>query len=184
MLRITVCCVFLLFVLLTLTKNRRAADGHLIYALDGPYIHLALSDEIAHGHYGINSTEFWSPASSTLWPFLLAPFAGRAVHPCVPLLVSIGAGLIAAWLLAVFVDRRVLHPHDMTVQFVRLALVVLLCLTAPAGASRSTAQRPRRPKRFSPNCGSSSRAYAQARRSHSPIPCRHRERPQLRQSPS
>jgi hypothetical protein len=52
--------------------------GHLVYSLDDPYIHLGLAENIAKGHYGINLTEYSSPSSSILWPFLLVPFAGNA----------------------------------------------------------------------------------------------------------
>ena len=48
------------------------ADGHLIYTLDDPYIHLAVARNILLGGYGVNATEFSSPSSSILWPWLLA----------------------------------------------------------------------------------------------------------------
>ena len=50
-------------------------DGHFVFSLDDPYIHLALAENIAHGHYGINADEPSSPSSSVLWPYLLAPLA-------------------------------------------------------------------------------------------------------------
>ncbi len=49
--------------------------GHFTFAVDDPYIHLALAKQIGRGHYGINSGEFAAPSSSIIWPFLLAPFA-------------------------------------------------------------------------------------------------------------
>ena len=39
-------------------------DGKFFYTLDDPYIHLALSDNIFHGHYGLNAGEFSSPSNS------------------------------------------------------------------------------------------------------------------------
>jgi len=50
-------------------------DGHFVFSLDDPYIHLALAENIAHGHYGINLDTPSSPSSSILWPYLLAPLA-------------------------------------------------------------------------------------------------------------
>lgn len=50
-------------------------EGYFIYTLDDPYIHLALAKNISLGHYGINLSEYSSPSSSILWPFLLVPFA-------------------------------------------------------------------------------------------------------------
>ena len=50
-------------------------DGHFVFSLDDPYIHLALAENIARGHYGINLDAPSSPSSSIVWPFLLAPLA-------------------------------------------------------------------------------------------------------------
>ena len=33
------------------------ADGHLVYALDDPYIHLAVAESILQGGYGVNMGE-------------------------------------------------------------------------------------------------------------------------------
>jgi hypothetical protein len=54
---------------------RARCDGHFVFSLDDPYIHLALAESIAHGHYGINLDAPSSPSSSVIWPFLLAPLA-------------------------------------------------------------------------------------------------------------
>ena len=61
--------------------------GHFTYVIDDPYIHLALSERIAHGHYGLNPGEPVAPASSILWPFLLVPFASFQGHSLVPLIL-------------------------------------------------------------------------------------------------
>lgn len=49
-----------------------SCDGLLIYTLDDPYIHMAVSERILQGGYGINLGEFSAPCSSILYPFLLA----------------------------------------------------------------------------------------------------------------
>jgi len=67
--------------------------GHLTYTLDDSYIHLAMAEEIAHGHYGINSSEFSAPSSSILWPFLIAPFAWVSLDLYAPLLLSFFASI-------------------------------------------------------------------------------------------
>jgi hypothetical protein len=74
-------------------------DGRFSYTLDDAYIHLAVSEEIARGGYGINQGEFAAPASSILWPFLLAPFAEFEWHPFVPLILNFGFVLGCAWIL-------------------------------------------------------------------------------------
>lgn len=59
----------------------RLNEGHFIYTLDDPYIHLALARQILTGHYGVNAGEFAAPSSSILWPFLLAPLSAFAQAP-------------------------------------------------------------------------------------------------------
>ena len=44
-------CVILLATILWMTR------GHFSYSLDDAYIHLALAQQIVHGHYGINASE-------------------------------------------------------------------------------------------------------------------------------
>jgi hypothetical protein len=79
--------------------------GHLFYALDDPYITLALSGHIASGHYGINFGEGASPSSSILYPFLLAVFAWIPWQPWVPLLINSAAAAATAALLAAICVR-------------------------------------------------------------------------------
>ena len=83
----------------------RRTGGHFTYALDDPYIHLALAENLAHGHYGINPTEFTSPSSSIVWPFLLAPFAGTRFFGFVPLFWNLIFGVIAAVLIGYSIAR-------------------------------------------------------------------------------
>jgi len=70
--------------------------GFYEYPLDDPYIHLAMSEQIALGGYGVNAGEFASASSSILFPFLLTPFAGFDWHWLTPLFWgAIGLGLSA-----------------------------------------------------------------------------------------
>ena len=69
----------------------------VVYSLDDPYIHLALARQILHGHYGINPGEFSAPSSSILWPFLLAPFAFTRLSEFLPLVINLGALVVAVW---------------------------------------------------------------------------------------
>lgn len=75
-----------------LTAILAGGDGTFTYSLDDPYIHLALADRIAKGHYGINAGEPAAPASSVLWPLLLVPFARLPGFQLAPLAL----GLLAA----------------------------------------------------------------------------------------
>jgi hypothetical protein len=74
-------------------------DGKFTYTLDDPYIHLAVAEQIAAGHYGINSVEFSSPCSSAIWPFLLAPLARLPIGEYAPLVLNIVFGGLTAWVL-------------------------------------------------------------------------------------
>ncbi len=73
-------------------------DGRFSYTLDDPYTHLAVSEELARGGYGVNPGEIAAPSSSMLWPVLLAPFAPFAWHRFVPLLLN--AGFVLASVIA------------------------------------------------------------------------------------
>lgn len=72
----------------------RLNDGRLTYTLDDAYIHLAVSESLAQGHYGIHPSEASAPASSILWPFLLVLGAPFAWHGILPLGLNL-AGLAA-----------------------------------------------------------------------------------------
>lgn len=81
-------------ILLTL----RATGGVWEYALDDVYIHLAMSDGIARGEYGVNVGEAASASSSILFSYLLAPFSGTGFHVYWPLVLGL-LGLLAAAIL-------------------------------------------------------------------------------------
>ena len=56
-----------------LSKSLAMNDGRLIYALDDPYIHMAIAKNIAqHGVWGATRYEFTSSTSSLVWPLILA----------------------------------------------------------------------------------------------------------------
>lgn len=67
----------------------RINHGTFTYTLDDPYIHLALSDQIRHGNYGIYPGDHAAPSSSILFPFLLAIASGTPFHPYFPLVINI-----------------------------------------------------------------------------------------------
>ena len=73
-------------------------QGHFIYTLDDPYIHLSLAERIAQGHYGINFDEVSAPSSSILWPFLLVPFARTTFFEYIPLVINLLAALASLFI--------------------------------------------------------------------------------------
>ena len=55
-------CAGLVFpALLAIAAVLAGNGGAFAYPLDGPYIHLALAEQILHGHYGLNPGEPASP---------------------------------------------------------------------------------------------------------------------------
>ncbi|MCK5786392.1 MAG: hypothetical protein KAH54_07525 [Candidatus Sabulitectum sp.] len=91
--------VFLVALLVPIALSLRSNDGNFVYTLDDPYIHLALSENIAQGHYGINDTEFTAPSSSVLWPFLLLPFTSLSSFYLAPLILNTIFALFTIFLL-------------------------------------------------------------------------------------
>lgn len=77
-------------------------EGLFIYALDDTYIHLAMAENIARWHYGINLETYVAASSSILWPFLLALFQGWEYAP---LLINILSGGAIVWLYHHFSNR-------------------------------------------------------------------------------
>ncbi|GIW07683.1 MAG: hypothetical protein KatS3mg060_2488 [Dehalococcoidia bacterium] len=97
--------VYLASVAVSVVIALALSGGRFAYSLDDPYIHLELARSIARGHYGVNPGEFSSPASSALWPFLLAPFAALGIEEFVPLAAGIVLGALIAWLVVLVVER-------------------------------------------------------------------------------
>jgi hypothetical protein len=94
--------VFLVVLAAPIALSLKSNYGHFVYTLDDPYIHLALSENIAHGHYGINQNEFTAPSSSVLWPFLLVPFSVLASGYLAPLFLNTIFALFTVFLLCRF----------------------------------------------------------------------------------
>lgn len=102
--------------------------GKLVYTFDDAYIHLALAENIARGHYGINWGEASAPSSSPLWPFFLAPFCWLGLEEPVPLTINLvsAVAVVAAFsrTVASLLDGfRPLARHALTTWLVGLLVV-------------------------------------------------------------
>jgi hypothetical protein len=86
---------------ITLSLSR----GHFSYSLDDPYIHLALAQQILHGHYGLNAGEPSAPSSSILWPYLLAPFSRTPVAAWIPFVYNLICGAVTCVIIGRIADR-------------------------------------------------------------------------------
>jgi hypothetical protein len=62
--------------------------GRLVFTLDDPYIHLAVADHILSGGYGVNASEYASPSSSIIWPYLLALTEALRLGALGPLMIA------------------------------------------------------------------------------------------------
>ncbi|OOV09085.1 hypothetical protein RF819_11605 [Rhodoferax fermentans] len=113
------------------------ADGHLIYTLDDPYIHLAVAESILQDEYGINSGEFSAPSSSIVYPFLLALSERLGFGRLGPLVINIVAMAGSVYVVGQILQRYVLTwkkqdcPYPYTKIFpISLGLAVCLILNA------------------------------------------------------
>jgi hypothetical protein len=82
-----------------------ATHGQFSFSLDDPYIHLALAQKLQMGHYGLNSAEYSAPASSILYPILLAALLALGVGgQWAALGINLVATAISTGLLAVLAE--------------------------------------------------------------------------------
>jgi hypothetical protein len=91
----------LLVILIELFAIMLLNNGFFVYTLDDPYIHMALSENIKNGHYGVSISEFSAPSSSILWPFIIAPFSSFQYFPFM--------ANVAAAILTVFIFMKILN---------------------------------------------------------------------------
>ena len=80
----------------------------LIYSLDDPYIILKLANVILGGGYGINASEYSSPSSSILYPFVVAATQRLGLGSAGPLVLNLIAAGGSVYLGSLFVERHVL----------------------------------------------------------------------------
>ena len=101
-------------------------NGLLVYTLDDPYIHLALGENIRHGHYGINTGELSAPSSSILWPFIIAPFSS---FEYAPLIINIAASIAIIFIFTQILDASLNTERMKTKNLFTSAIVALFILT-------------------------------------------------------
>src|SRR3954471_21493604 len=66
------------------------SEGHLVYALDDAYIHMAIAKNVALNHvWGVQAGSYSASSSSPLWTLLLAAwFRLFGISDVVPLIVN------------------------------------------------------------------------------------------------
>lgn len=86
----------------------KKCDGHLMYALDDPYIHLAVGETILKGGYGVDITEHSAPSSSIVFPYLMAAGTALGGGVWVPFLANLLPMAVAVWVLGLLLQDHVL----------------------------------------------------------------------------
>lgn len=113
-----------------LQMSLNANDCHLVYALDDPYIHMAMAKNLAiNGTFGITQHSFTASSSSPLWTLILsAAFFIFGVQTVIPLILNI----VCASLL-VLVIYRILYDRSLPQGFI-FGVLCLTILSAPLHA--------------------------------------------------
>ena len=116
------CLILIEFVSLMILNN-----GLLVYTLDDPYIHLALAENIRHGHYGINIGEFSAPSSSALWPYILAPFSSYSYSA---FFLNVGSAIASTIILVKILSISICITDDRVRSIFSSVITILLILAA------------------------------------------------------
>jgi 4-amino-4-deoxy-L-arabinose transferase-like glycosyltransferase len=97
------CSVILFLIVFSLGQT----DGHFLYTLDDPYIHMAIAKNfVTSGTWGVTQYEFSSCSSSPLWTFLISLFHfifGTKV--IVPFILNILFALLTAFIVFRFIVK-------------------------------------------------------------------------------
>ena len=129
--------IWCLGIVIILWRCLSLCDGHLIYNLDDPYIHLSVAENILHGSYGVNAGEYSAPCSSIIYPFILAVTEWIKLGSVGPLIVNLLAMGGAVYILGKIIKKHIFPSVDEVNKFsinyiFYLALGVLLCLVMNA----------------------------------------------------
>ncbi|MBV9468441.1 MAG: hypothetical protein JOZ57_04300, partial [Abitibacteriaceae bacterium] len=110
--------------------------GYFIYALDDPYIHMAMAKNFAqHGVWGITSHEFSSSSSSPLWTFSIAVlFFLCGLHEIVPFVLCVLCASACLWALDTFLKRERIAPAT------RFGVLLVILFATPVPAMIFTGQ--------------------------------------------
>ncbi len=121
--------IYLLSVFVLLTASLLLNNGHFVYALDDPYIHMTIAKNfVTHGLWAVNGMEFTSASSSPLWTLIIsAVYYLFGVNVITPFILNIIFGV-----LVIIIAYRILVYYEINkhVLFILLAMVY----TAPMPA--------------------------------------------------
>lgn len=116
------------FVAVILFKSEQRTEGHLIYALDDPYIHMAMAKNMARfGVWGVTRYEFSSSSSAPLWTFLLSVvYFVFGVNELAPFVLAFASALAVLVILFWISRTERLNSLGTTILLCGMVLVVPL----------------------------------------------------------
>ena len=117
-----------LFLIFSLRRN----NGYLVYALDDPYIHMAIAKNfVQHGVWGVSRYEFSSSSSSLLWTFILSIiYFLFGVNEVSPLILNILFATATVVLLYGILNKHKSSFSPIHIFLVLLAIIFLTPLPA------------------------------------------------------
>lgn len=122
--------IFALGTLVILAASLMLTNGTFIYSMDDPYIHLAVSEEIIRGNYGINIRERSSPSSSIIYAYLMAPFvwigAGNYAQYILNLVFQAVALIVISNIVYNYISKNIRRHHTLWYCLFASALVLAL----------------------------------------------------------
>ncbi len=126
--------IYLLIVLGSLWLSIHRNQGHLIYALDDPYIHMAYAKNVVeHGVWGVTAYHFSSSTSSISWTLLLTGYYYLfGLSNAAPLILNIV--VVLATMLVVFI---ILRRNGISEKYNFFALALILFCTPMAALTFS-----------------------------------------------
>ncbi|MEI8349274.1 MAG: hypothetical protein WCI77_03880 [Candidatus Omnitrophota bacterium] len=105
-------CVLVFLVAVCLIFSVKKNQGHLIYALDDAYIHMAIAKNfVQHGVWGATKYDFNSSSSPILWLLLLSlDYFFFGVNVAAPFLLNIICAILVCVVSYVFLKKQKVHP--------------------------------------------------------------------------
>jgi 4-amino-4-deoxy-L-arabinose transferase-like glycosyltransferase len=114
--------IVIVMALVSVSVNQN--QGHVVYALDDPYIHMSIAKNFSqHGIWGITKHGFTSSSSSILWTLLLSlTYFLFGVSEISPLILNLIACILIFFLASKIMEKHQIPPLLMTAVFASVIL--------------------------------------------------------------